>query len=190
MATVVVMPKIGDYMTEGIIESWLKSEGESVEKGEPLVAVMTEKISYELEAPVSGVLRKIIHKEGEVVPVGAPIAFIGAMNEELPSELHKIEGEKSVAQPISSSTREKAKEIQETGGPLSLKELKGTAQEQRVVASPLAVRIAKEEGVDLSTIQGSGPGGRIVKEDVIREIAKKVEATRTGAKEKYIQSLG
>lgn len=173
MATIVMMPKIGDHMTEGIIESWLKSEGEWVEKGEPLVAIMTEKISLELEAPASGILRIILHKEGEVVPVGAPIAFIAAMDEELPTEIHKIEGERLVAHPTPSSTREKTKEIQKTAEAPSFQELKGPAQEQRVIASPLAARIAREEGIDLSTIKGSGPGGRVLKEDVMKKIQKR-----------------
>jgi len=72
MVTVGVMPKLGFTMTEDTIESWLKPEGEWVEKGGPLLVIMTEKVTYEYEAPASGILRVILHREGEVVPLTTP----------------------------------------------------------------------------------------------------------------------
>ena len=84
MPTVVIMPKLGLTMTEGSIEKWLKQEGDRVEKGEPLVEIITEKLNFQYEAPASGILRKILHHEGETVPVSTPIAILAEEGEALP----------------------------------------------------------------------------------------------------------
>jgi pyruvate dehydrogenase E2 component (dihydrolipoamide acetyltransferase) len=167
MATVVVMPKLGLTMTEGSIESWLKSEGERVEKGEPLVVIMTEKVTYEYEAPASGILRAILHREGEIVPVARPIAVIGTSEEKLP-EIEVLEEEVEVA---------------EAAPPITEQVVPPPARRERVLASPLARKIAREERVDLAPIEGTGPGGRIVKEDVIRAIRKRAGGPGPAAKE-------
>ena len=153
MATVVVMPKLGLTMTEGIVETWLKSEGETVEKGEPLLVIITEKVTYEYEAPASGILRVILHKEGDVVPVAAPIAVIAASDEDLP-DIEALEREEG--------------EVAEMVAPAAQRAALAPAKGERILVSPLARRIAREKGVDLTAIQGTGPGGRIVKEDVLR----------------------
>lgn len=173
MATVVVMPKLGLTMTEGSIETWLKSEGERVEKGEPLVVIMTEKVTYEYEAPASGILRAILHGEGEVVPVAKPIAVIGASEEELP----EIEA------------REEESKAAEEASPMAEKAVPPPARRERVLASPLARKIAREEGVDLAAIEGTGPGGRIVKEDVLNAIRGKAEFPGPAAKEPLLGRL-
>ncbi|RPJ10504.1 MAG: hypothetical protein EHM36_03310, partial [Deltaproteobacteria bacterium] len=84
MATVVIMPKLGLTMTEGSIERWLKQEGDRIEKGEPLLEIITEKLNFQYEAPASGILRKILHFEGETVPVSTPIAIMAEEGEALP----------------------------------------------------------------------------------------------------------
>lgn len=150
MATTVVMPKLGLTMTEGTVERWLKKEGDRVEKGEPLVEIITEKINFQYESPASGILRKILHQEGEVVPVTVPIAIIAEEGEAL-GEFEAIKPEIPVEIPVPAPTQ---KETQKTP--------------KRVLASPLAKKIAREKGIDLSSLKGSGPRGRIVQTDVLK----------------------
>jgi pyruvate dehydrogenase E2 component (dihydrolipoamide acetyltransferase) len=147
-------------MESGTIVKWLKSEGEPVEKGEPLYELDTDKVTQEVEAEASGVLLRIAVNEGEV-PVGETIAFIGAVGEEAPAAAAKPEPEVAEAPKREPAERE-APSVQQptTNG--------------RVKASPLARRIARERGIELSSLRGTGPEGRIVAEDVER-----AEATPT-----------
>jgi len=154
MSTVVTMPKLGLTMTEGSIERWLKLEGNQVKKGEPLVEILTEKLNFQYEAPASGILRKILRHEGETVPVSTPIAFIAEENEQL-LEIGAIPPEAPAEAPPSGPD---PKDIKETP--------------KRVFVSPIARRIAEEKGIDLTTLKGSGPEGRIVKTDVLQAIEK------------------
>jgi pyruvate dehydrogenase E2 component (dihydrolipoamide acetyltransferase) len=150
MATTVIMPKLGLTMTEGTIEKWLKQEGDRVEKGELLVEIITEKINFQYEAPASGILRKIFHHEGEVVPVATPIAIIAEESEVIPEvEAIKPEVPPEVIKPIAVQ-----KEMEKPP--------------ERIFVSPIAKKIAHEKGIDLSSLKGSGPMGRIVKIDVLR----------------------
>lgn len=150
MATTVIMPKLGLTMTEGTIEKWLKQEGDRVEKGELLVEIITEKINFQYEAPASGILRKIFHHEGEVVPVATPIAIIAEESEVIPeAEAIKPEVLPEVIKPIAIE-----KEMEKPP--------------ERIFVSPIAKKIAHEKGIDLSSLKGSGPMGRIVKIDVLR----------------------
>jgi pyruvate dehydrogenase E2 component (dihydrolipoamide acetyltransferase) len=148
----VIMPKLGLTMETGVIEKWHKKEGDKVEAGEVLFEVMTDKVSLEVEAYSSGIVRKIIRTEGEEVPVTEVIAFIGSAGEAIP--------EASVGKITTPATLE-AKETIPAGV---------TAQIQRgeiqIKISPLARNIAENKGIDISKIVGTGPGGRIVKEDV------------------------
>ncbi|KPV64217.1 MAG: branched-chain alpha-keto acid dehydrogenase subunit E2 [Candidatus Bathyarchaeota archaeon BA2] len=141
-------------MKEGTVVQWFKKEGDMVEKGEPLVEVLSEKATYEVEAPASGVLRKILAEEGTDVPVAGTLAIITALDEELP------EIEVAVAPPAV-----------EAGKAVAVPERKVEERvERRIIASPAAKRLAGEHGIDLTQIRGSGPGGRIVEEDVRRLI--------------------
>jgi pyruvate dehydrogenase E2 component (dihydrolipoamide acetyltransferase) len=162
MATTVIMPKLGLTMTEGTIEKWLKQEGDRVEKGEPLVEIITEKINFQYESPASGILQKILHHEGEVVPVTTPIAIIAGEGEALP-EFEEIKSEVPIEVPMPHAVQ---KEMEET--------------RKRIFVSPIAKKIAGEKGIDLSSLKGSGPGGRIIKIDVLKAaekvMAQKVEA--------------
>jgi len=154
MATTVVMPKLGLTMTEGTIEKWLKQEGDRVDKREPLVEIITEKINFQYESPASGILRKILHEEGEVVPVAVPIAIIAEEGEALPEfEAMKPEIPVEVSMPASIQ-----REIKEPS--------------KRIFVSPIARKIAQEKGIDLSSVKGSGPGGRIIKMDIMTEVEK------------------
>jgi pyruvate dehydrogenase E2 component (dihydrolipoamide acetyltransferase) len=160
MANEVKLPRLGQGMEAGTINKWLKSEGDTVAKGEPLFEVDTDKVTQEVESDFAGVLLKIVLPSGEA-PVGQTIAFIGEQGEALPAEPagagsasgepEPAETRKPEPRPSSASARAEA---QSNGG--------------RIKASPLARRIARERGVDLASLSGTGPDGRIVAEDVER----------------------
>ena len=150
MATTVIMPKLGLTMTEGTIEKWLKQEGDRVEKGEPLVEIITEKINFQYESPASGILRKILHHEGETLPVTTPIAIIAEEGEAV-GEVELVKPEIPVEAPLPAAVQRESRE-----------------PSKRIFVSPIAKKIAQERGVDLFSLKGSGPGGRIVKIDVMR----------------------
>ncbi|MFQ5848485.1 MAG: dihydrolipoamide acetyltransferase family protein [Candidatus Methylomirabilales bacterium] len=153
MVTEVVMPKMGYDMTEGTIVRWRKQERQEVTRGEIIAEVETTKVTVEVEAYGSGVLRKILVAEGQTVPVGQVIAVIADRDEAIP-------GFVETAAP---SVGEAGKpEVEPAAVAVSPKEEGGA----RIVASPVARRIAREQGVDLQRIRGTGPGGRIVKDDV------------------------
>jgi len=161
MATTVIMPKLGLTMEEGTIERWLKQEGDRVEKGEPLVEIITEKINFQYESPATGILREILHHEGEAVPVTTPIAIIAEEGEALPefeTMEREVPAEVHMPLPVTRETQEAPK---------------------RIFVSPIAKRIAQEKGIDLSSLKGSGPGGRIIKADILKA-AEKVRAEEVG----------
>jgi pyruvate dehydrogenase E2 component (dihydrolipoamide acetyltransferase) len=139
MVTKVVMPKLSLTMKEGTVGKWYKKEGETVEKGEPIVEIISEKVTYDLEAPSSGILGKILVKEGADAQVSAVLAVIASPGEAF-SETEIL-----------------------AEAPQAAEEL-----EKKVLASPSAKRLAREYGIDLSLVEGSGPEGRIVEEDVRR----------------------
>jgi pyruvate dehydrogenase E2 component (dihydrolipoamide acetyltransferase) len=155
MPTEVKLPRLGQGMESGTIVKWLKSEGEAVQKGEALYELDTDKVTQEVEAEATGVLLKIAVAEGEV-PVGETIAFIGKEGETV---------EVTAAAPTPKPKTEKKKdepkpEPEQTSAP--------TSTNGRIKASPLARRIARERGIELSSLRGTGPDGRIVAEDVER----------------------
>jgi pyruvate dehydrogenase E2 component (dihydrolipoamide acetyltransferase) len=177
-------------METGTIVRWLKSEGEKVEKGEPLYELDTEKVTQEVEADAGGVLLKILAQEGQEIQVGKAIAVIGEEGEEVPEAKAEAEEPTEVAEeepreegepaPEREEERERGREAgteepKEAEGaqarPAERREEKEEAPARdggRVKASPLARRIAKERGVDLKALRGTGPEGRIVAEDVER----------------------
>ncbi|MEW6080735.1 MAG: dihydrolipoamide acetyltransferase family protein [Bacillota bacterium] len=149
----VVMPQLGLTMSKGKIAKWLLEEGDTVEKGAPLLVVETEKVTIEIEVPVSGVLGRVVFPAGETVPVGTTIAVIATEGEDLSNlDLPPVPGGKKAPEP----------------GPVTPGLPAAKVVREEIKASPLARRIADEMGVDLSRVQGTGPGGRITKEDVIR----------------------
>jgi pyruvate dehydrogenase E2 component (dihydrolipoamide acetyltransferase) len=168
MATEVKLPRLGQGMESGTIVKWLKSEGEPVEKGEPLYELDTDKVTQEVEAEASGVLLKIAIPEGEV-EVGKTIGFIGDQGESVAAEEAPAKAEKPKAEP-------KREEEEDEPAPAA-EEAEATQPSNgstngRIKASPLARRIARERGVDLAQIRGTGPDGRIVAEDVERAQAE------------------
>ena len=154
MPTEVRLPRLGQGMESGTIVKWLKAEGEAVEKGEPLYELDTDKVTHEVEAEASGVLLKIAIPEGEV-EVGRTIGFIGA------------EGE-AVQEAAEAATEPKTEEPKGTPKPVVQQQPAAPTSNGRIKASPLARRLARERGIDLASLRGTGPEGRIVAEDVER----------------------
>lgn len=180
-ATTVVMPKMGYDMTQGRIVHWLKHEGDRVQKGEAIAEIETEKVNIQIEAFASGILQKILMQEDETVPVGQPIAQIGEPGEEpteaTPAEILPTqeagggEGGEAPPEPVSA-----AGPRMEEAAPAP------TTEEERIKASPIARRLAQEQGIELSQVEGSGPGGRITKEDVERFLTEAVRRQKAPEK--------
>ncbi|HYT36895.1 MAG TPA: dihydrolipoamide acetyltransferase family protein [Ktedonobacteraceae bacterium] len=180
----VEMPKMGDTMEEGKILRWIKQEGDPVNKGESLAEVETDKVNIEIESFASGVLRKILVPEGASAPIGAGIALIGAPDEPLPDSLS---GNGSVK---ASATKEMEKGTTASeGSEQTLREAKGdyrakqtsvhsptdAGSQGRIFISPIARRIAEEQQLDYSRVEGTGPNGRIIKLDIEAALAQKQE---------------
>ena len=184
MATEVKLPRLGQGMESGTVVRWLKQEGERVEKGEPLYELDTEKVTQEVEAEASGVLLKIAVQEGEV-PVGQTVAVIGEEGEDVPqaekpeeteadeTEVDETPQEEGSRAPERDAEREEGAEASAAReSSEQVTEVREPDRNGRVKASPLARRIARERGIDLAQLRGTGPEGRIVAEDVERaEIA-------------------
>lgn len=161
MATDVIMPQMGFDMEEGTVVRWLKAEGDHVDRGEPIVEVETDKATVEVESFASGLLRRIVVTEGVTVPVGQIIGIIGAADEEIPSPLRKeYQGESPSQSPTPAEAPTPAPESPPA-------ETFPAPKSDRVLVSPLARRIAEEKGIDLTKVTGTGPKGRITKEDVL-----------------------
>ena len=181
MATEVKLPRLGQGMESGTIVKWLKGEGDAVKKREPLYELDTDKVTQEVEAEADGVLLKIVVDAGEV-EVGRTIAFIGDEGEDVPSEnggapaqAEAESGEAAVEEQEEAETEgasapgmdEQRARGQEAAAATAAAEQPAAARgDGRVKASPLARRLAREKGIDIATLQGSGPEGRIIAEDV------------------------
>lgn len=156
MATRIDMPKLSDTMEEGIILKWKKNEGDTIKQGEIIAEIQSDKADMELEAYESGVILKLFAKEKEAVKIGAPLVIIGKAGEDfsnlLKTEIKKFENKKSASSEISKTTKTTVSKI--------------STSDKRIKASPLAKRIAIEKGVELNYLVGTGPLGRIVKQDV------------------------
>jgi pyruvate dehydrogenase E2 component (dihydrolipoamide acetyltransferase) len=155
----VVMPRLSDSMEEGTILQWLKQVGEEVAVGEELVEIETDKANMAYEADVVGTLTEILVQEGETVAIGTPIAVVGDSDRALATQ---------AASPGTAEAEEAAPEAPaaQTAAPAGKTPSAGDQADGRPKASPLARRLAKERGVGLAQLEGSGPGGRIVKADV------------------------
>ncbi len=198
MANRVVMPKLTDTMEEGVLLKWYKHEGDKVESGDPIAEVETDKAVMDLEAFASGTLKKILVPEGYVVPSGDLIALIAREDENVDEALsHEAkprmrkkelkgappEREKPPGPQAEVSPQEEAgarapaapkKESPQREAPRPA--APSRAEGEEIKASPLARKIAQERGIDLRTIQGSGPGGRITQRDVEEAASGAVEA--------------
>jgi pyruvate dehydrogenase E2 component (dihydrolipoamide acetyltransferase) len=179
MAVDVSLPRLGQGMEAGTIVRWLKSEGDKVEKGEPLYELDTDKVTQEVEADASGVLLKILAGEGEEIEVGKRIAVIGEEGEDVEAEA-EVEVEVEEDEQEEGSPGPEREEERERGREAAKEEpepKEAARSDGRVKASPLARRIARERGIDLSSLTGTGPDGRIVAEDVERAATAPAHAT-------------
>jgi len=176
------MPKLSPTMEEGQLSRWLKKEGDKISMGEPIAEIDTDKATMEMQALSNGVLRKILINEGESAPLGQPIAIIGEPDEDI-SELLKATAEKAPAtpakeeQPAAEESAPEAKESEpakaspappeDSAAPTEPAPAAASSRDDgRQLISPIAARMAAEGGVNLKSLQGSGPGGRIVKRDI------------------------
>jgi pyruvate dehydrogenase E2 component (dihydrolipoamide acetyltransferase) len=180
MASKVIMPKLSPTMEEGQIARWLKKEGDKVSMGEPLAEIDTDKATMEMQALSDGVLRKILINEGQSAPLGQLIAIVGGPDEDISSLLNEAGTGAAPAAKAASKTEEKPEEAPKVEAtPAEESKPEPTAHEGngskapaapadsgRMIVSPLAARMAAEAGIDLRSLKGSGPGGRIIKKDI------------------------
>ncbi|MEQ1821658.1 MAG: dihydrolipoamide acetyltransferase family protein [Fimbriimonadaceae bacterium] len=152
--TEVIMPKMGDGMEEGTLLEWLKKDGDTVKSGEIIGTIQTDKATLELEAPGSGVLTGFLLTGGETVPVGKAIAAILKAGDKLPADWGSGAAKPASEAPVVATAVSTPSVAAET------------ASTDRVKASPLAKKIAREKGINLATVTGSGPNGRIVERDL------------------------
>ena len=190
MATEVKLPRLGQGMESGTIVRWLKTEGDTVSKGEPLFELDTDKVTQEVEAESDGVLLKIVVADGEV-DVGTTVAIIGALDEDVAALLADSQAENggapSAAAPPDTDTDTAPSDAAEQGAesveappasePAPAAPAAPHAAGEHVKASPLARRIARERGLDLAQIVGTGPEGRVIAEDVEKAAVQSAAAS-------------
>src|SRR2546423_11778297 len=191
MATQVVMPKLSPTMEEGQLSRWLKKEGDKVSMGEPLAEIDTDKATMEMQSLANGVLLKILVNEGESAPLGDPIAIVGAEGEDISNLIgakKSAKEEAPTAKPKTEEAEEKEPEPKKAEAAASKPAPKEdepspvttpSRDDGRQLISPIAARMAAEAGINLKSLQGSGPGGRIVKRDVEDAMSAKVERIPT-----------
>ncbi|MEO8458647.1 MAG: dihydrolipoamide acetyltransferase family protein, partial [Chloroflexota bacterium] len=193
MAYTLKMPEVGETVTEGTIEKWLKQPGDKVEKYEPIVEINTDKVNVELPSPVTGTVVEHLVKEGETVPIHSPLATIDEVAGEVPDEIAPPQPTEATAAPteIAAGSAEPQPAAVSASGPQSSAppvrepvtaarpQTNGHGEPNR--ATPRVRKVAAELGVDLAQISGSGPNGRIVEDDV-RAFAKGGVATAVAEK--------
>ena len=164
MANIVTMPKLSDTMTEGVVSKWLLKEGEKVKRGQPIVEIETDKANMEYESSASGILLKILVADSEKCALQAPIAVIGKDGENWQDALKAATAttkKKDDNEKVENKTAKEEKQSISHDAPAAI-----ASQGDRVKVSPLAKKIATERGLDLSSISGSGPNGRIIIRDL------------------------
>lgn len=174
MSYTLTLPEVGETVTEGTIEKWLKAPGDKVAKYEPIVEVNTDKVNVELPSPVSGTVVEILVAEGETVPIGAELCTIDQVPGETPAEI------------APAAPSEESKPAKEPSAAAPLERGDGAGRRR---ATPRVRRVAEELGVDLASVEGSGPGGRIVEDDV-RAFAQGAPAAVAGVDEEAIPVSG
>ncbi len=172
MAVKVEMPKLSDTMEEGVIAAWNVEEGDTVESGDVIAEVETDKATMEVEVFDAGTILKILVDEGDAVPLGGLIAVIGEEGEDISDILEEAGSEGSSdksSEKKKEDTDKKAEEGEESFDPVFGdldKKGNGQPDDGRIKASPLARKMAEEQGIKLSNVEGSGPHGRIIKRDI------------------------
>jgi pyruvate dehydrogenase E2 component (dihydrolipoamide acetyltransferase) len=171
VSTEVKLPRLGQGMESGVVVRWLKQEGDHVSKGDPLYELDTEKVTQEVEAEADGVLAKIVVTEGEV-EVGTTLAVIesdgAAPSAEAPAEPEAAAAPEPATEAQAEALAAPEPTPETPAEPTPQAEARGDSRPTPLKASPLARRIARERGVDLVSVRGTGPDGRILAEDVER----------------------
>jgi 2-oxoisovalerate dehydrogenase E2 component (dihydrolipoyl transacylase) len=168
MSTTIVMPQLGESVAEGVIGKWLKNEGDAIEKDEPIVEVITDKVNAEIPSPVAGVLEKITQPEGATVAVGQEIAIIGG------GDGRRSETEVAAAPaPASSGNGQQAPA---PAGSAQAPSDGAGGRAERVRSSPLVRRLAEQHGVNLAQVSGTGIGGRVSKQDILAFVEQRQQA--------------
>lgn len=183
MASILALPKLGLTMTEGTVSKWNKKEGDLVTKGEILYEVATDKINNDVESTVSGVLLKILVPEGEKQLIKEPVAIIGESNEDISDILaslgsevsSELKGDEREIAPIQEDTQDNVVKIETT---------------EYIKASPLAKKRARELSISLSSVKGTGPGGRVVEKDILAVSSYAPASKMSPMAEKMADKLG
>ena len=166
MAETINMPKLGFDMAEGLLVRWVKQVGETINKGDVLAEIETDKATVEVESHASGIVLQLIVDQGTMVPVNAPIAVVGAAGEKVESKTVDG-GPKTVTAPqVQPTVATVSSNVSSVEAPSTIH-----GQPSVVKASPLAKKIARDQKVDLSNVKGTGPGGRIVRRDIETALA-------------------
>ena len=189
MATEIILPKLGQTMTEGVVAEWLVEEGQEVKKGQPIFQLESDKAVLDVNAPATGILRKIMVPKGATVPILSVVGVIGAPDEDISA--YEAEAAAPAAEPKPEPVGdEAAREEGPAGVPAEVAEraVEAGRVRERVFASPRARRLARLEGVPLKRIAGSGPNGRIVEDDVKQYLA--ALPRMTPAARELAESLG
>jgi pyruvate dehydrogenase E2 component (dihydrolipoamide acetyltransferase) len=183
------MPTLSPTMTEGKITKWLKKEGDKVSSAEAIAEVETDKSNLEIESYEDGYVLKILVKEGQSVPVGAPIAYVGEKGEKVSAESPAPPGPAQASAPPAAPAPSEVKRAsapptpkappQSGGQVVPLRREEAVEGEVRLRASPLAKRMARDQGLDLLALQGSGPQGRIIKRDIEAAISEGATARKS-----------
>ena len=161
MATEILMPQMGESIAEGTITRWLVKVGDTVERDQPLLEISTDKVDADIPAPADGVILEIRQGEGVTVPVNEVVGLIGKAGEKVGEEKGASTAEATEEAPAAAAAPEEAAAPAESGATASLEE------RVRRFSSPLVRRIAQEEGVDLSQVEGTGVHGRVTKKDIM-----------------------
>src|SRR5688572_22006024 len=164
MAETISMPKLGFDMAEGLLVRWVRQVGENINKGDVLAEIETDKATVEVESSASGVVLQLIVEQGTMVPVNAPIAVVGAAGEKV--DAPAAAPAKAAEAPKAESAPASIAAPQAAPVTAAVSQAAAPASSGPVKASPLAKKVAKDHQVDLSNVQGSGPGGRVVRKDV------------------------
>lgn len=159
MSETINMPKLGFDMAEGTLVRWVKQVGENINKGDVLAEIETDKATVEVESPAGGVVLQLIVNQGDVVPVNAPIAVVGAAGEKV--DAPSVERGKTKEEKVADE-----KPLPTQGTPASVPSTVSTPSNGAIKASPLAKKIARDNNINLAQLQGTGPGGRVVRKDV------------------------
>lgn len=212
MATQVIMPKLSPTMEEGQLSRWLKKEGDQVSMGEPLAEIDTDKATMEMQALGNGVLRKILIQEGDSAPLGQIIAIIADPDEDISALTNQTDSSQPAKSPTPSEKETEpegaaaSSDKADDAGKLTERVAATTdgagngrgeprqpenASTSRLIVSPLAARMAAESGIDLRSISGTGPGGRIIKRDIEELISSGKVGTpaEAGAPQRHLRAV-